>query len=60
MLPTQITYPIPKGVHAVPTEELDLSPDHEIDTLLLSPPPVPEGHEKNLWFFWDSGYENMQ
>lgn len=53
-------YPIPKGCHAIPTQELDLRPDTEIDTILLNPPPVPQGHEKNIWFFWHSGYATMQ
>lgn len=52
-------YAIPAGVHAVPPSELDLRPDAEIDALLLHPQPVPEGHEKNIWFFWHSGYAAM-
>lgn len=52
-------YPMPLGVHAIPQSELDLRPDAEIDALLLNPTPVPEGHEKNVWFFWDSGYAAM-
>lgn len=52
-------YSIPAGVHALPSSELDLRPDAEIDALLLRPTPVPEGHEKNVWFFWHSGYANM-
>lgn len=52
-------YPIPKGVHAIPTHELDLRSDDEIDSVLLNPKPVPEGHEKNIWFFWDGGYATM-
>lgn len=53
-------YPMPKGVHAIPQHELDLRPDHEIDALLLAPPPVAPGHVKNLWFFWHGGYAAMQ
>lgn len=52
-------YPIPTGVHAIPLERLDLHTDDEIDAILLSPPAVAEGHEKNIWFFWHSGYNNM-
>lgn len=52
-------YPIPPGVHAIPPDDLDLRPDAEIDALLLHPSPVPEGHEKNIWFFWHSGYATM-
>lgn len=52
-------YPMPKGVHAIPTHELDLRPDHEIDNILLRPPPVAPGHEKNIWFFWHGGYATV-
>lgn len=52
-------YPIPAGVHAIPQTQLDLCTDNEIDALLLAPPPVPQGHERNVWFFWHSGYSTM-
>lgn len=52
-------YPMPKGVHAIPTHELDLRPDHEIDAILRCPPPVAPGHEKNIWFFWHGGYATV-
>lgn len=51
------TYPIPAGVHAVPEHLLDLRPDSEIDHDLLHPKPI--SNEKNVWFFWHSGFMNM-
>ncbi|KAJ4418098.1 hypothetical protein N0V82_005761 [Gnomoniopsis sp. IMI 355080] len=53
------SYPVPKGVHSIPETQLDLRSDNEIDTLLQAPPPVPNGHERNVWFFWHSGYSTM-
>lgn len=52
-------YTIPAGVHAIPREQLDSRTDDEIDALLQAPPPVPDGHEKNVWFFWHSSYNTM-
>lgn len=52
-------YPMPSGVQAIPESELDLRPDADIDALFLQPAPVPEGDEKNVWFFWHSGYATM-
>lgn len=52
-------YPIPKGVHETPMSNLDLRPDHEIDADLLNSPPPSVSHEKNIWFFWHSGYTTM-
>ncbi|KAI5924180.1 hypothetical protein F4810DRAFT_666101 [Camillea tinctor] len=53
-----LSYPMPAGVHAVPEELLDLRPDSEIDYDILHPQPV-SSSEKNIWFFWHSGYANM-
>lgn len=53
------SYPIPTGVHAIPRKQLDFHTDDEIDALLQAPPPVPDGHERNVWFFWHSGYNTM-
>ncbi|KAG0645219.1 O-glycosyltransferase [Hyphodiscus hymeniophilus] len=50
-------YPIPSGVHAVPSHKLDLRPDSEVDETLDNPAPISD--EKNVWFFWHSGYANM-
>ncbi|CAN8100452.1 unnamed protein product [Discula destructiva] len=52
-------YKIPKGVHAIPPSQLDFRTDDEIDALLQAPLPVPAGQEKNVWFFWHSGYTTM-
>lgn len=50
-------YPIPTGVHVIPDRLLDLRSDDEIDNELLEPKPVID--EKNIWFFWHSGYSAM-
>ncbi|RYP07128.1 hypothetical protein DL765_009258 [Monosporascus sp. GIB2] len=53
-----LDYPIPAGVHAIPKELLDLRPDSEIEHDLLNPKLLTDS-EKNIWFFWHSGYINM-
>jgi hypothetical protein len=50
-------YSIPSGVHAIPPDLLDLRPDSEVDHDLLHPKPISD--EKNIWFFWHSGYTHM-
>jgi len=50
-------YPMPSGVHAIPSHLLDLRPDSEVDHALLHPKPVSD--EKNIWFFWHSGFTHM-
>ncbi|MCJ1389463.1 hypothetical protein MMC18_002320 [Xylographa bjoerkii] len=50
-------YPLPAGVHAIPTHLLDLRPDAEVDHDLLHPKPVSD--EKNVWFFWHAGFTHM-
>lgn len=50
-------YQIPEGVHAIPSAFLDLRPDSGVDHDLLHPQPV--SSEKNIWFFWHSGFANM-
>ena len=50
-------YQIPVGVHAIPSAFLDLRPDSDVDHDLLHPQPV--SSEKNIWFFWHSGFANM-
>ncbi|EME47157.1 hypothetical protein DOTSEDRAFT_85718 [Dothistroma septosporum NZE10] len=50
-------YELPKGLHVVPDHLLDRRSDAEVDNSLLSPPEV-QG-EKNIWFFWHQGFENM-
>ena len=50
-------YPIPPGLHTIPTNLLDLRPDSEIDHDLLHPKPI--SNEKNIWFFWHTGYTTM-
>lgn len=52
-----MVYLMPKGIHAIPHGQLDLRSDDEIDHDLLHPPPVRD--EKNLWFYWHTGYEDM-
>ena len=54
---SQPDYVLPKGVRAVSPEQLDLRLDAEVDHDLVNPPPVTS--EKNIWFFWHSGFANM-
>ena len=51
-------YPVPPGVHAIPTHLLDLRPDTEVNHDLLHPKPI-SSSEKNIWFFWHSGFATM-
>lgn len=53
------TYSIPEGVHAVPKDALDLRADDLIDHDILHPAPIDMANEKNLWFFWHSGFSRM-
>jgi hypothetical protein len=53
----EVDYDIPAGVHPIPDELLDLRPDSEIDHDILHTKPV--SSEKNVWFFWHSGFSNM-
>jgi hypothetical protein len=50
-------YPIPPGIHAIPSHLLDMRPDSEVDHDLLHPRSVSD--EKNIWFFWHSGFTHM-
>ena len=50
-------YSIPAGCHKIALDQLDLRPDGEIDYDLLHPKPVTD--EKNIWFFWHSGFLGM-
>ncbi|KAK6083240.1 capsule polysaccharide biosynthesis [Seiridium cupressi] len=50
-------YTLPKGMHTIPLEQLDLRPDSEIDHDILHPKPITD--EKNVWFFWHSGFATM-
>lgn len=50
-------YPLPLGLHAIPPHLLDLQPDSLIDTTLLRPPPITS--QKNIWFFWHTGFPTM-
>ncbi|KAI0525383.1 hypothetical protein F5B22DRAFT_336633 [Xylaria bambusicola] len=54
-----LAYPIPAGCHAIPAEELDLRSDAEIDQSLANPRPISTDYQKNIFFFWHSGYEFM-
>src|ERR1700761_3755202 len=53
----ELDYLTPKGVYAVPHEELDLRADTEIDIELKSSRPVTS--EKNIWLFWHSGFSTL-
>ena len=50
-------YPMPSGLYAIPRDRLDLRPDLEVDHDILHPKRVTD--EKNVWFFWHSGFLNM-
>ncbi|EPS32627.1 hypothetical protein PDE_07587 [Penicillium oxalicum 114-2] len=50
-------YSLPRGVHQIPLDQLDTRPDAQIDRDLTTSTPVKD--EKNIWFFWHSGYETM-
>jgi len=52
-------YRIPDGMHIIPAENLDTRPDSMIDEELTNPKAIAEGNEKNIWFFWHSGYPGM-
>jgi len=52
------SYPVPNGCHVIPTHLLDLRPDAEIDESIRNPPPVTSS-EKNIWFYWSTGYDTM-
>lgn len=53
----EFNYPMPAGLHAIPSHLLDLRSDSEVDQDLLNPKSV--FSEKNVWFFWHSGYAQM-
>lgn len=50
-------YQIPAGMHAISPELLDLRPDSDVDHDLLHPRPVTD--EKNVWFYWNTGFTSM-
>ncbi|KIM42555.1 hypothetical protein M413DRAFT_444271 [Hebeloma cylindrosporum] len=50
-------YPIPAGLHVIPNDLLDLRPDSKVDQDLLHPKPIFD--EKNIWFFWHTGYTQL-
>ncbi|KAI1374721.1 hypothetical protein F4677DRAFT_424548 [Hypoxylon crocopeplum] len=50
-------YPLPRGLHAISLDLLDMRSDAEVDYDLINPMPV--SSEKNVWFFWHSGYVTM-
>ena len=51
-------YPLPTGLYVIPNHLLDLRLDSEVDHDLLHPKPVSD--EKNIWFFWHTGYTHMR
>lgn len=48
---------MPQGCHAIPLDQLDLRTDEAVDHDLLHPAPVRD--EKNIWFYWHTGYSTM-
>jgi Capsular polysaccharide synthesis protein len=51
------SYHIPSGLHQIPSHLLDLRSDAEVDEDLLSSHAVT--NEKNVWFFWHTGFQHM-
>ncbi|KAH8797942.1 hypothetical protein F5884DRAFT_687497 [Xylogone sp. PMI_703] len=51
------SYPVLESLYEIPHELLDLRPDDDIDHDLLNPKPI--SSEKNIWFYWHSGFEGM-
>ncbi|KAM0792467.1 hypothetical protein ACM66B_005142 [Microbotryomycetes sp. NB124-2] len=50
-------FTMPDGLVAIPDYLLDLRSDDEVDHAITHPRPVTS--DKNVWFFWDKGYENL-
>ncbi|KAI1106437.1 hypothetical protein F4804DRAFT_330232 [Jackrogersella minutella] len=57
MMDSSIGYPLPRGLHAIPSKLLDTRSDIEVDHELMHPNPAWD--EKNVWFFWHTGYAKM-
>jgi hypothetical protein len=55
---TSADYTIPKGCHAIPADQLDLRPDAVIDQEILNPKPITLDSDKNVFFFWHSGFQD--
>lgn len=53
----QFGYKVPEGMYTIPSERLDLQPDAVVDRVLMQHRPVTD--DKNIWFYWHNGYENM-
>jgi hypothetical protein len=45
------------GIVKIPDDEIDQRSDQELIAYLQNPPPVT--HERNLWAFWDCGFQKM-
>lgn len=58
--PSRFQYSIPAGCHAIPADKLDLRPDAEIDEDILNPSPISLDSQKNVFFFWHSGYQDSE
>ncbi|KAI8650422.1 hypothetical protein NCS57_01375900 [Fusarium keratoplasticum] len=56
-MPPYPLYSIPKGDYAIPDDQLDLRSDAEVDDTIKSLRPVTS--PKNIWFFWNSGYDTL-
>lgn len=51
------SYPCPQGLLPLSPDQIDLRPDSEVDFDIYHPKPITD--DKNIWFFWHSGYEAM-
>lgn len=52
------SYPRPEGLQTLSAEQIDQRSDGEIDFDIQHPKPT-ISDDKNIWFFWHSGYEDM-
>ncbi|KAH8591162.1 hypothetical protein B0O99DRAFT_598467 [Bisporella sp. PMI_857] len=50
--------PVTPGIVPIPDNELDHRTDDEIIAYLKNPPPI--RGERNVWAFWDSGFDNIR
>ncbi|KAI0522310.1 hypothetical protein F5B22DRAFT_470509 [Xylaria bambusicola] len=50
--------PVTAGIALIPESEIDMRSDEELIEILKHPKPV--RHERNVWAFWDTGFDNMR
>ncbi|KAI0865912.1 hypothetical protein F4860DRAFT_200109 [Xylaria cubensis] len=50
--------PITPGITLIPESDIDTRPDEELIDVLKNP--VPVRHERNVWAFWNTGFDTMR